>query len=93
MKPVLAKPGISLASQRSTLVEGHWALGWRPLAQQAPDHFFGMAEPVHNGHICPIHPELQCVTHGRAVAAGEALLNPPVEDSAYDYGQTHISSP
>jgi hypothetical protein len=26
-------------------------------------------------------------------AAEEALLNPPVEDSAYDYGQTHISSP
>src|ERR1700681_2305089 len=24
-----------------------------------------MAEPVHRSHICPIHPELQCVTHGR----------------------------
>ena len=47
------------------MVKTHWALGWRPFAQQAADHFFGMAEPVHSSHICPIHPELQCVTHGR----------------------------
>jgi hypothetical protein len=47
------------------MVKTHWALGWRPFAQQAADHFFGMAEPEHCSRICPIHPELQCVTHVR----------------------------
>ena len=50
---------------QSALGEDQWALGWRPFKQQAADHFFGMTEPVHCGRIYPIHPELQCVTHGR----------------------------
>jgi len=65
MKPVLAKPGISRVAAKHTWRRPIGALGWRPFAQQAADHFFGMAEPEHCSRICPIHPELQCVTHVR----------------------------
>src|ERR1700680_3467075 len=65
---------------QSTLGEDHRALRWCPFAQQPADHFLGMTKPVYGGRIYPVHPELECVTHGRQRNA--AAFRPPAERPA-----------
>src|ERR1700687_5442123 len=41
-----------------------WPLGRRQIMQQAPDNFFGMAQPVNRRCIDPVDAEVESMMHG-----------------------------